>query len=555
MNYFSSISFSFSQRKITVLLFQFCFVIFGFAQTIPNQPKLVVTIVVEQMRYDYLTRFSPHFSKGGFKKIMQQGTQCINTQVDFAYSQSACGFASIATGTTPANHGIIGNSWYNKLLREKTNCVADNASMGVGCKINKNYQVSGKQIVASTYADELYISSAGKSKVYSIALEPHAAILMAGHKATGVYWLDELSGNWVTSSYYAPQLPEWLISFNSKRFADLYTDRIWSTLLPINYYSESLNDSCNFEIGIKNQTTFPYSITNLKDPYKPYKILKTIPFGNTYTKDLAIELIDREKLGKDDITDYLNISFTATQEIGDKFGNLSKEVEDTYVRMDFELMFFINYLESTIGKDNFLLILTSNHGVATSPKYELEKNMPSGIFKQVEAMYILDKHLDATYGDADWIDHYYAQQVYFNQAVIATKHIPLEDIQKSATDFLMQLSGIQQIMNSTVMEKTDFTNNDMQQKIDNSYNQSRSGDLFIQFKPGWGEQSTDVVASHISGYSYDTHVPLIWYGWKMQPKTLSQLLHLEDIIVSLCSITNTPRPNMATGKIIEGLIE
>jgi len=301
---------------------------------IPNQPKLIITIVVEQMRYDYLTRFSPHFSKGGFKKLMYQGTQCTDAQTNFAYSQSSNGIASISTGTTPSNHGIIGNTRYNRQTQSKINQVTDNSFYCVGCSQPKSYQVSGKELIASTYSDELYMQTGGQSKTFSIGLEPQSAIFMAGHKSTGVFWLDENTGNWVTSNYYSNQLPTWLSSFNQKRFADLYVNRIWNTLLPINYYDESVDDTCSFEIGINNQTVFPYDIMKLRDKYKPYKILKTVPFGNTFTKDIAIELIENEKLGKDDYTDYLTISFGATQEIGDKFGSVSKELEDTYVRLD-----------------------------------------------------------------------------------------------------------------------------------------------------------------------------------------------------------------------------
>ena len=552
-------------KKVSNLLFQskiiwffivlFSTIVYSNAQSIPEKPRLIVTIVVEQMRYDYLERFSPHFSKGGFKKLTYQGANCIDTKLNFSYSQSATGYASIATSTTPSNHGIIGNTWYNKIYQSRQNCISDNVYNCIGCKQPKSYQVSAKNLIASTYADELYISSGGKSKVFSIALEPHAAILMAGHKSTGVFWLDEMSGNWVSSNYYMQQLPEWLTSFNNKRFADLYIDRTWNTILPINYYVESLDDSSSFEIGIKNQIAFPYKISKLQDPYKPYKILKSIPFGNTFTKDVAIELIEKEQLGKDNVTDYLNISFTATQEIGDKFGCLSKEVEDTYIRLDYELMFLLNYLESTIGKDNFLLVLTSNHGVANPPKYEMQKNMSSGIFKHVESMYLLDKYLDTMFGNDSWILQYHAQQLYLNHDAINKKNIPLNEFQDAIAEFLLQLSGIQHVMTSTTMEKSDFCSNNMEHAIDNSYNKERSGDIFIQLKPGWCEQSTDIVASHVSGYTYDTHVPLFWYGWEIQPKTIKESINIQDIIVSLCSFTKTPLPNMANGKIIKDLTD
>lgn len=539
--------------RITAFCIGICMSVSSFSQI--QKPKLVVSIVVEQMRYDYVTRFMPHFSKGGFKKLMYQGVQCQNTHTNYAYTQSATGLASIATATTPSQHGIIGNSWYNRSTQSKVYSIQDVTQVCIGCKQQKSYTVSAQNLLASTFSDELYTASKGQAKIFSIALDAQAAILMAGRRASGVYWLDDYSGNWVTSSYYALQLPVWLQSFNNKQFAELYVDRTWNTLLPINYYIESISDTCSFEIGIQNQTTFPYNIHKLRDATRPYKILKQIPFGNTFTKDLAIEIIDKEKLGKDDITDYLSIVFSATQEIGNRYGALSKELQDTYVRLDYELMFFINYLEETIGKDNFLIVLTSNHGVGYSSKYAMMKNSESGIFKHIESTYIIDKYLDTMYGNGDWILYYNAQQIYLNHALIEKKQIPLIEIQRTAADFILQLSGVQHVMISTNLQNTDFCNNAIEHKIDNSYYQSRSGDIFIQLKPGWNEQLTDMVAGHVSGYTYDSHVPLMWYGSKLSPKTILRTIYVTDISTTLSTIVSIPLPSMATGSILTELFD
>ncbi len=537
-------------RILSVVLFV-CVYVSSFAQV--KKPKLVVTIVVEQMRYDYINRFLPHFSKAGFKKLLYQGVNCENAHTNYAYTQSASGIASISTATTPSMHGIVGNTWYNRSSQSKIYSVQDATKTCVGCKNSGSYTVSAQHLLSSTFSEELYVANQGKSKIFSIALEPQSAVLMAGKQASGVYWLDDYSGNWVTSSCYSSQLPLWLQSFNAKRFAELYVDRTWNTLLPINYYTESLGDTCNFEIGIQNQITFPYSIMKLRDNSRPYKILKQIPFGNTFTKDLAIEIIDKEKLGKDEFTDYLSIVFTATQEIGNKYGALSKELQDTYVRLDYELMFFIQYLEETIGKDNFLIVLTSNHGVAYSSKYTMLKQSDAGIFKHVESMYIIDKYLDTVFGNGDWILYYNSQQIYLNHAFIEKKHIPLQDVQRAAADFILQLSGVQHVMISTDLQKTDFCNNAIEHKIDNSFYQSRSGDIFIQLKPHWNEQLTDVVAGHASGYTYDSHVPLLWYGAGIVPKTIKKTVYTPDIIVTLSNLLSIPQPSMSTGTILSEL--
>ena len=541
-------------RSCIFLITFSCSIIQGFCQQVPPaKPKLVVMVVVEQMRYEYLERFSPHFSSGGFKKLLSDGTQCADAHVNFAYEYSASSFASLSTGTTPANHGIIGNSWYSRKLNSKVHSVGDDNYPCIGDDAHDEYQVSANNLIASTYGDELMLQSFGRSRSYTISIDQQAAVLCAGHHSNGVFWMNEYTGNWMSGTYYNKTLPSWLYAFNNKGFANLYINRTWNTFLPIEKYRESSRDDAKFEIGIKNQTIFPYQLSRMKDSYKPYKILKITPFGNTYTKDLAIELIENEKLGKGDYTDFLTIAYTATEEIGNRFGCVSKEIEDTYIRLDFELMFFLNYLETHIGKDNFLFVLTSNHGMSISPKYDLQKSMKLGIFKPTETMYLLDKYLDVTFGEDDWIENYQSLQIYFNNSALRKHNVSLAEIEDDCTEFLQQISGIQTVVGSVWLANHNFCSNDIYRYVDNSYNPERSADLFLVLKPGWGEQSVETVGSHLSPYNYDTHIPLIWYGWKMEPKILKQRVELTDIIVSLCNITKTSKPNMATGKLIENL--
>ncbi|MCQ2958798.1 MAG: alkaline phosphatase family protein [Bacteroidales bacterium] len=529
--------------------------VFSQETTPPDKPKLVVLVIVEQMRYEYLERFSSHFSSGGFKKLMYSGSHCVDAHVNFSYGQSATGYASIVTGTTPSNHGIIGNSWYNRKTKTRINSVLDDDYPSTGNDTHDEYQVSAKNLIATTFGDELATQSFGKSRSFSISLDQQAAVLCAGHKSNGVFWLDEYTGNWMSGTYYNNVLPTWLHKFNDKGLANVYINRTWNTFLPITKYKESTRDDAKYEIGIRNQIVFPYYLPKIKDNYKPYKILKTTPYGNTYTKDLAIELIEKEQLGKTSNLDFLTIAFTATEEIGNKFGCLSKEIEDTYIRLDFELMFFLNYLETHIGKDNFLLILTSNHGMSISPKCESQKTMKLGIFKPVETMYLLDKHLDVTFGEDNWIEHYQDMQIYLNLKTLKNRNLTIAEVEDDCCEFLTQLSGVQSAIGSVWLANHNFCSNDTYRMVDNSYNIERSANIFLTLKPGWGEQTVESVGSHLSPYNYDTHVPLIWYGWKMKSKIIHQPIEITDIIVSLCEITKTTRPNMATGKVIDALLK
>jgi len=542
-----------SFRIFIVSLFLLCLIARSFAQTTPDKPKLIVLVIVEQMRYEYLERFSTHFSSGGFKKIISSGVNCVDAHVNFAYGQSASGFASIATGTTPANHGIIGNSWYNRKSKSRVNCVSDDHYLSIGVDAHDEYQVSAKKLLATTYGDELLTQSFGRYRSYSISLDHQAAVLNAGHWSDGVYWLDEYSGEWMSGTYYNNVLPAWLNSFNNKGLGNVYMNRTWNTFLPMHTYKESTRDDAKYEIGIRNQNTFPYFLPKLKDSYKPYKLISCTPYGNSYTKDMAIELIEKEQLGKRQSVDFLTIAYTATEEIGNRFGCLSKEVEDTYIRFDFELMFFLNYLETHIGKENFLLILTSNHGMSISPKCESQKSMKLGTFKPVETMYLIDKHLDVTFGEDNWIEHYQDLQIYLNTSVIKKHDLTIAEVEDDCCEFISKLAGIQSAIGSVWLADHNFCSNATFKLVDHSYNIERSGNIFITLKPGWGEQTVESVGSHISPYNYDTHVPLLWYGWKMEPKIMKQPIEITDIIVTLSEITRTARPNMATGKVIDGL--
>lgn len=523
------------------------------AQTLPDKPKLIVMVVIEGMRYDYLQQFEPQFSRGGFKKLMTQGAQCTNAHHNAAFLHNATGIANISTGSTASEHGMVSNWWYNRLQKSKVNCVNDYTYNAVGCPNQKSVQVSPQLLLASTFGEELYKSTKGKSKVFSIALQPYAAVLSAGKKATGVFFLDEFTGNWITSSYYAQTLPSWVGIFNAKKTAYQHINREWTPLMSLDYYKSSWEDDNEFEIGINSQRTFPYNITYLSDSYKPFRILKQIPYGNTYTKEFAIELIEKEQLGKRAETDYLHITYTAAQEVAYKFGNLSKEIEDTYIRLDYELMALINHLEQNVGKDNFVIFVTSSHGMGTSSKYLMQTQKDGGIFKAVESMYLLDKYLDTRYGDDDWVEHYANQHIYLNTKAVERRTASVVDIQRSAANFISQLSGVHTVLTASELAKSNYSGAQLGSKMSNSFYAPRSGDIIFQLKPNWNEQSTDVVANHLSGYNYDTHVPLLCYGWKVKPKTITKTQSIENIATTLSRIAKSPLPNMARGEEIEVL--
>ncbi|MFH2094404.1 MAG: alkaline phosphatase family protein, partial [Bacteroidota bacterium] len=315
----------------------------------PEKPKLVVVIVVDQMRYDYIERYWQKFEKNGFKRLINEGTFCKNTQLNYLFTQTGPGHATIFTGTTPSIHGIVSNEWYLRLGEKRVYCVSDENVKTVGGVAN-NGNYSPKYLEVTTIGDEIKLSNKGKSKVVGISLKDRAAVLPAGHLANAAYWFDDYTGRFISSTFYMDSLPAWVREFNGKKYSDLYLEREWATLLPIEQYTESLSDSCSFETGLADRkTTFPYNLMEISKKgknEKDYSFIRSVPYGNTLLKDFSLQAIFSEELGQDEYTDFLSVSFSCTDYIGHDYGPLSVEIEDTYLRLDRDIAHFLNYIDS-----------------------------------------------------------------------------------------------------------------------------------------------------------------------------------------------------------------
>lgn len=516
-----------------------------FSQQAVGRPTLVIGIVVEQMRYDYLMRFWDKFGDGGFKKLITGGTSCRQASIDYMYPQTNPGYATIVSGANPRSHGIIADEWFDRVKNKVVSATTDETQTAIS-GLDKDVTCSPVRLPVSTIGDEMVLANK-ESKVVSISCKPSSAVMLAGHSSNGAYWLDETSGEWTTSSYYRTEMPIWAKDFNAKKYCDIYMSKIWTPLLPIDTYKDCLPDKNEYEIGINTKITFPYQLPLLAEKYKKYKLLKNTPFGNSYTKDFAINAIVGENLGKDQNPDLLLISFSATENIGYRFGSRSIELEDTYLRLDKELEFFLQFVEKEVGKNNILVFLTSTSGTADNTKQLNDQRIPAGQFKQVKAEQLLKSYLNAVYGPNDWVSYYGKQTFYLNQTLIEDKKIPLMEVQDKAANLLVKLTGVSQAFTSSILQKTNFTEG-VQQQMYNSYNQKRSGDIFLNLEPGWIEQTTTEATAHNSPYNYDTHIPLIWYGWKVEHLLLTKPVSLTDIAPTISSVLKIAEPNACTGK-------
>jgi len=521
----------------------------------PEKPKLIISIVIEEMRYDFIDRFWNKFEEGGFKRLVGEGTYFKNAQLNYMFTQSSPGYASIYTGATPSVHGIVADQWYKALSNTIVKSTAYKRAKTIGS--NSGYgKYAPKHLVTTTFSDEYKLIDP-KSKIISLALDPTAAVLSGGHMSNAAYWIDDKTGKWISSSYYLDSLPQWVNIFNNKNYQNTYLDKIWSTLYPLSHYTESRNDTTNYEYGYGNNNfTFPYDISTfsrIKKDYPDYTYFNKTPFGNNYTESFAIASIVGEDLGKDAHTDFLNIAFTATKEIANRFGPLSVEMEDTYLRLDKELAHFLDFLDTEIGKHNILIVLSANHGVSYATQYLTNRKIPSGNFKSQYAIALLKSYLNATYGKGDWVKMYYNQQIYLNKSLIEDSKLNITEVQQKVADFMVQFEGVANAISSSILMKSEFRNG-MYAKMQNSYNQKRSGDIMLNLNPAW-IQDVSLTASSNSPYVYDTHIPLIWYGWRIKHQEKTEDVNITDIAPTIAFLLNISKPNGSIGNPLKGLIK
>jgi predicted AlkP superfamily pyrophosphatase or phosphodiesterase len=510
-----------------------------------NRPALVVGIVVDQMRYDYLYKYADRYSNNGLKRLMREGMNCQDNHYNYAPTVTAAGHASVYTGTVPAVHGIVGNEWTDVASGKKVYCTDDSTVSTVGTT-GKTGFMSPKNMWTSTITDQLKLAQNFKSKTIAIALKDRGAILPGGHSADGAYWYDSKEGRWITSSYYMQSLPRWVQTFNAEQRAQKYTKAGWNTLYPIQTYTSSGPDDSSYETKMAGETApvFPHTLQG----GNPLELIRTSPYGNTLTKDFAIQAMTEEKLGKNGTTDFLAVSFSSTDYVGHSFGPQSIELEDTYLRLDQDIAEILTYLDKNYGKDQVLVFLTADHAVAEVPGYLNSHKMPGGVFDRVKAMSDIKKATQEAFGQTDLIIGEDNSQLYFNKAVLAKMNIDREKLIQVVKQSLKKQAGFQELVDLQNIDGSTL-NNLYTTIIRNGYNPDRSGDVMILLKPQWfiGYKTG---TTHSTLYAYDTHVPLLFYGWKVKPSEVTERTSISDISTTLANWLHCMEPSGSIGQII-----
>jgi predicted AlkP superfamily pyrophosphatase or phosphodiesterase len=517
------------------------------ATTLPR-PKLVVGIVVDQMRWDYLYRFYDRYQAGGFKRMLNEGFTCENTHINYLPTETAPGHSCIYTGSVPSIHGIAANNFYIQATGRYTYCTEDTTVQTVGSSSVAG-QMSPRNLLASTITDELELATNFRSKVIGIALKDRGSILPAGHTPNGAYWFDDASGRWITSTYYMNGLPDWVVKFNDQGLSGKYLTQQWNTLYPVETYVQSSADNSPAETAFRNEkaAVFPHDIPSVKG--NDFSALRANPYGNTFTLDFAKAALDAEQMGKGPVTDFLAVSLSSTDYVGHQFGPNSVEAEDVYLRLDKDLASFFAYLDAKVGKGNYVAFLTADHGAAQNATFAKSHNLPTGLWDSGTAIKSLNDLLEDKYKISPLIRGIDNYQINFNNKAIAQKKLDKEAVKKDCLDWLALQPGIMYAVDMQKVQQTSVPA-ELRERIINGYNADRSGDIQVILQPGWYAGRSATGASHGVSSPYDTHIPLLFMGWGIQHGSLNRDTHMTDISATLAALLHIQMPSGCVGKVI-----
>lgn len=516
------------------------------------KPKLVVGIVVDQMRQEYLYRFESKFSENGFKRFTRDGYMLKNAHYNYVPTETGPGHASVYTGSVPAIHGIVANEWYDRALKKDVNCVNDPNQTPVGT--TGGGMVSPWRLLSTTVTDELKIATQQKAKVVGVSIKDRGAVLPAGHMPDGAYWYDGRTGNMITSSYYKQVLPDWAIKFNDQKLADKYLNQEWNTLLPIEQYAFAGPDDSPYEGKVKGKekSTFPYNLAELRKQNGEFNYLVSTPWGNTIVAEFAKSAVAGEALGKDEVTDFLCVSFSSTDIVGHAMGPQAVELADTYLRLDRTLEDLFATLDKEVGKGAYTVFLTADHAVAEVPQYMKDLRVPAGYFRPAFVEEGLKEHLAKYFPGKNIVELVTSEQVYINQEAFAgdprSGGVDMLVAMELITNYLQNTEGIAQVFPQSVLRQASFDEQSFKGKVVRGFNPKRCGDIAFVLEPGWLAWGSVTGSTHGSAYNYDTHVPILFYGAGIKKGSTAAFHTITDIAPTLSVLLKIKFPNGAIGQ-------
>ena len=541
-------------RKYPLIVCSLFFISFSTAAQV-SRPKLVVGLVVDQMRWDYLYRYSDMYVANGFKRLLREGFSAENAIIPYAPTVTAAGHTCIYTGSVPAIHGIVANDWIERETGTPMYCATDTSVRPVGSGSMWEGQMSPRNMLANTVGDELRLATNFRSKVIGIALKDRGGIFPAGHGANAAYWYDNKSNQWITSTYYMNELPDWVKRYNSRKMADSLMQNDWNLLYDQSKYVQSTDDDKRYERLLESDKgrTFPHKYQSVIGS-KDYNTFRASPFGNTYTLDFAREILRNERMGQGAETDMLCVSLSATDYISHRYGPNSLETEDTYLRLDKEIAAFLTYLDNTLGKNNYLLFLSADHGAPNAAGFLLEnKYRNAGTLSSDGMRKRMNQFCKERFGDSLLVRRIYDFQAYLNNKRIDSLGLNPKTVKKELVNFLKTQSEIWNAFDEEDLLITVLPTV-VKKKISNSYYFRRSGDIQYFYKPQYVEGPSDGV-EHGAWYPYDSHIPCVFFGWGVKPGKTNRETSMTDIAPTIAAMLKIQMPSGCIGKVITELVK
>ena len=537
------------------LLF-FLLILLGYSASSENKkPKLVVAIVIDQMRYDFLENLSHRYSDNGFNRLVNEGFNCKNNFFNYVPTVTGPGHSSISTGSTPKTHGIVGNNWYDRKRKRSIYCTDDSNYNNVGGD-DYSGNKSPNNLLVETFADINKMSNNNKSKTISIAIKDRGSILMGGKTADAAYWYyGKERAQWITSTFYMNQIPDWVKEFTKEDNLEKYLED-WNTLEDISNYENHEIDNNSFEklFKGKDNSAFPYDTKSLMKHNDCFDMIKETPYGNTMTTDFAIKAIVNENLGKRGVTDVITVGYSSTDYIGHGFGVASVETQDTYIRLDLEIQKFLSFLDKEIGKNEYSLFLTADHGVLEIPAYLSSTGVNAqAVSENVLVNKVLKKLNDVLGIEVKkLIANVDNSQIYLNDEVISEMNLNKSKVVNELVKILESFDFISKAYTADfILGSSELI--EYEKLIQNGYHNERSGDIALILKENvifYNGKGT----THGSGYNYDTHVPLIFYGYGIKKGETLNHTEIPDIAPTISKLLGLEMKN-STGKVLDFIFE
>jgi predicted AlkP superfamily pyrophosphatase or phosphodiesterase len=556
--------------KQTLLTLLAC--VFAASAIAKDKPKLILQITVDQFRGDLPTRYYDRLGQGGLRYLLDQGVVYNNAYHAHANSETIVGHVTLATGAQPAAHGMIGNIWFDRTTGVTTYNIEDSeyhlltkgADVDAATEIDPTQKAatsdgrSPRAILTTTFSDELASLTGGKAKVFGVSVKDRGAVSMAGH-AGKAFWFSKTTNQFVTSSYYFDEYPQWVVDWNAKDLPGKYAGTTWDLMHPIDQYLFGDRDDQEWEFELDSYgRTFPHAFTNADSPYFS-TFLTVSPAGDELTTDFAKAVIEEEGLGEDAITDFLGVSYSANDYIGHFFGPSSLESEDNILRLDKTLADLFSYVDQKVGLENTLIVLSADHGGPEAPGYLATLGIPTGYVTPDDwDTEIAIERVKAKFGiTGKMIEGYDHPYLYLTNDILNNADIDLAALETEIAKELVAFPGVSYAITSTSLEKGAVPDNKLTRAVLNNYNSARSGNIYLVFNPGWFINNLDglsVAVVHGSPWRYDTFVPIIFAGNGLAPQTISRRVHTVDVALTLATVVGAKPPSGASGDVLHEVL-